>query len=96
LGSVSPSPYKVALHKSHPEQVIAPEAPRLLIWPVGNNLWAGVFFDALQWGGPVMPLNTDGRSYRILRGKRMVKVVHADASHPHPKKKGGVRRGPDT
>jgi len=27
LGSVSPSP-KVAQHKSHPEQEIAPEAPR--------------------------------------------------------------------
>jgi hypothetical protein len=26
LGSVSLAPYKVALHKSHPEQVIAPEA----------------------------------------------------------------------
>ena len=29
LGSVSPSPYEVALHKSHSEHEIAPDAPPL-------------------------------------------------------------------
>ena len=38
LGSVAPSPYKVALHKSHTEQEVAPEAARLMMERQPANL----------------------------------------------------------